>query len=475
MIFLEIFKTIESLKIISSSFTENWSSLSCSGKFEGIDKSVFKDLNREFKNENIQTSLRFQIENEVYDIDDFLEDIQPGDKWVVNINKSVIIQNKIGNSYHTNFFYSKSDFLLWSSKTNPFDKNHPFNQCAPIKIIVKDLEFSFGGINVLVCNQNDATTTFDKLDYKLPKHQDVLDLVHVISIKTHCINPENHLITFGKVDNYSKGLFKNSSIVLLSCIINEIHEDDKIIIRGVRRLDLNFCGVEDICIGHDYNELLLNAVQWVYSEKEKRELRLKLLLERITLDIDLKMPFITGLQFVIKDSLQQAKERYSFIVYERKDLYQKELKELLKDLKAISDLYSGKVRILLSNLLRDVLAAFLLVGITLFSKSAEIEKLISSNLINYVFKAFAGYFLLSAIFQFVVDFFDIIRSENEFSYWKNVSKEYMTQSEFNEHKSKTLDLRSSGSKILYVIVIVCYLVVAFICWNFICLWGKLIN
>jgi len=263
--------------------------------------------------------------------------------------------------------------------------------------------------------------------------------------------------------------------VLLSCIINEIHEDDKIIIRGVRRLDLNFCGEKDIYIGLDYNDLLLDAVQWVYRETEKRELRLKLLLERITLDIDLKIPFINGLQFVIKDSLQQAKERYSFIVYERKDLYQKELKELLKDLKAISDLYSGKVRSLLSNLLRDVLAAFLLIGITLFSKSTEIEKLIESNLINYIFKAFAGYFLLSAIFQFVVDFFDIVRSESEFSYWKNVSKEYMTQSEFNEHKSKTLDQRSSGSKTLYIIVLACYIIVAIICWNFTYIWGSLIN
>lgn len=474
MNFLEIFRSIETLKSISSSFTENWSSLSCSGKFEGTDKSPFKDINQEFENSKLQTSLRFQIGSDFLNVEEFLTDLQIGDKWTVNINKSVVTEKRKGNNYY-NFFYSKNDFQLWSSKTNPFDKNHPFNQYAPIKIIVKDLEFPFGGTNVLVCNQNDTTTTFDSLDYKLPKHQDVLDLVHVISIKTHCINPGNHLITFGKVDNYSKALFKNSSIVLLSCIINEIHEDDKIIIRGVRRLDLNLCGQDDICIGLDYNELLRNAVQWVYSEKEKRELRLKLLLERITLDIDIRTPFITGLQFVIMESLQQAKERYSFIVYERKDLYQKELKELLKDLKVISDLYSGKVRTLLSNLLRDVLAAFLLVGITLFSKSTEIEKLISSNLINYIFKAFAVYFLLSAIFQFVVDFFDIIRSENEFSYWKNVSKEYMTQSEFNEHKSKTLDPRSSGSKILYAIVLTCYIIVALVCWNFTCIWDKLIS
>lgn len=71
---------------------------------------------------------------------------------------------------------------------------------------------------------------------------------------------------------------------------------------------------------------------------------------------------------------------------ERRDAYAKELTNLLKDLKAQSDLYSSKVRSLLGNLTRDVLAGILLIGFTMFTKFTEIEKLSRyENIINIIF------------------------------------------------------------------------------------------
>ena len=130
------------------------------------------------------------------------------------------------------------------------------------------------------------------------------------------------------------------------------------------------------------------------------------------------LSYSQGLFFLIEEATNQAQERYNFITYDRKDLYQKELKDLLKDLKTLSELYSNKLRSLLSNLLRDVLAAFILVGITLFSKTNEISQLFENKLIRYIFVAFGFYFILSAVFQIVTDIFDVVRSNKEFDYWK---------------------------------------------------------
>ena len=46
----------------------------------------------------------------------------------------------------------------------------------------------------------------------------------------------------------------------------------------------------------------------------------------------------------IERNYEQAKERYSFVMLERRDAYAKELAILLKDLKQQSELYSAKLR-----------------------------------------------------------------------------------------------------------------------------------
>jgi hypothetical protein len=270
--------------------------------------------------------------------------------------------------------------------------------------------------------------------------------------------------------------YRNSILILLASLCNEIYDNGEIILRGYRRIKIklgnDYSGNE---VSAEYQENLANAVKWVYQSTERCDLRLKLLLERITLDIDYSLPYFQGLFNVIKEATNQAKERYSFIIYDRKDLYQKELKDLLKDLKTLSELYSNKLRSLLGNLLRDVLATFILVGITLFSKTTEITKLFENKLIKYVFIAFGVYFIVSAIFQLITDVFDVYRSNKEFDYWKNISREYMPQKDFEEHKSKTLTKRARGTMIIYAIVVIFYLAIAFACFKFPCIWGKIMN
>ena len=212
----------------------------------------------------------------------------------------------------------------------------------------------------------------------------------------------------------------------------------------------------DVNITKKYQDELFHAIQWVYETGEKSDLRLKLLLERVSLDINISESYPNGLCPIIQNALTQAKERYSFITYERKDKYDKELKELLNDTKKICDSYSSKIRGVLSNLLRDVLAAFIMIGITQLSKVNELQGLEKNNLIKYVFVAFGWYFIASALFQLIIDVIDVFHSYKELIYWKDLTKEYITKSEYSYHIKATVLKRLQGSAPIYFILILLY-------------------
>lgn len=204
-------------------------------------------------------------------------------------------------------------------------------------------------------------------------------------------------------------------------------------------------------------------MQWVYETGERADLRLKLLLERITLDVDFNESYPHALCFIIKGAFTQAKERYSFITYERKDKYDKELKDLLNDTKKLCDSYSSKIRGVLSNLLRDVLAAFIMIGITQLSKVSDLQQLKDNNLIKYVFIAFGWYFIVSAVFQLVIDALDVVRSYKELKYWKQLTKEYMIKSEYDSHIKATVLKRLWWSAPFYVVLILVYIGIGICC------------
>ena len=121
------------------------------------------------------------------------------------------------------------------------------------------------------------------------------------------------------------------------------------------------------------------------------------------------------------------------------------------------------------------MAAFIIIGITLFSKTTEIDNLFENKLIKYVFIAFGGYFILSVLFQAIIDLYDIRRSSKEFDYWKNVSREYMSHSDFKTYKSETIRKRAIGTMTIYCMVAFLYIIIAFICFNFPCIWSKITN
>lgn len=461
------FEKLSTLKNVSSQWEETWASFTLEGTYSSsINKSYFEDFFAESSDIGIKSLLNFSVLGDNIDLDNFADELVDGSEWKLHVNKDALSKDENG-VIHTFFFFAES-FKEWVQLSNPISPDHPFN-INKYSIEVYGINEVFGGNQFVVScdgHANMSNDNFKGIDESIPGE------CHSFLSNETLIKPSCHYVSFGVETELSKPFIRNSILVLAYSLCNELHENDKIVIRGVRRLECTFGKSASFTAPlMAYQEKLKHAVCWVYEKDYS--LRHKLLLDRITLDLDLDAPFIIGLSPVIYDALVQAKERYNFATYKRQDEYYKELRDLLKDIKGMSEQCNQKLRSILSNLSRDVLGALLLVGVTLLSKIAELSKLNDNHLVKYVFYGYGLYFLTSALLQLLVDIIDLYDTNREFDYWKNISRNYISNSEFAKYKKNTYGKRKCMFWIQYIVIILVYVFLAILCFNAYDIWLSL--
>lgn len=468
MKFDRIVEKLDFINGISISHSESWSNITFEGVYSNrYSSSFFSDLYDAFTIEEISKAIVFYIDNEKVLVSEFIEDLYEGSKWKIHINKASWL-GRIDDTHicHT-FFYYIDSFIKWIKESNPFEDDYPLNNNY-YHIYVKDFCEDFGGPNFLV-NGSDST-------YKLTLENFVPDLHVEHYIRINCnsdfiIAPHKHIICLGNVNNVSKFFYRNAILVFLASLCDEITKEKKIIIKGYKYIIMEIGGEtfkdEDLLI---YYNLLFDIYKWIYTSDDSQAIKKRLFAERASLDLYQNRPLYDSLYPILKEIYSQIKEQYSYIMYDRKDSYQKELRDMLKDIKSITDLFSNKIRSILGNLMRDVLAALILIGITLFSKVTEVNALFDNNLISYVFKAFGIYFWCSAILQTIFDFVDINRSYQELDYWKNITRSYISANRFLEYKEQTVNKRFRQLLWYYIFIILLYIGIGCFCYSFQSIW-----
>lgn len=472
MEFSKIIVNLQLLALVSTSKNESWSNLTLSGTFgDRYSKTYFSQLYESLDEIGISSAITLRIDNDPYSIEEFLDVISNKDVWNIHINKSVWLNKVDSHGIIHTFFLLKQEFLKWADDTDPFRSDNPFNGNC-IHIYVQDLNNSFGGPNFIV-NDSDDISIWNS-DLKISS-----DLIES-TIRIRCqeefiISPQKHIVTFGEVTAYSKYFYRNSIHVLLCSLCDEVSSDKEIIIRGPRIIRTHVAGnnfsADELV---DYQKTLISIVQWVFENSDNCCVKKNLFTDRVSLDLKSGVNLYDGLKSRITDIESQIKEQYRFILLDRKAEYQNELKELLNDIKSITDSVSEKVRSILSNLLRDVLAALVLVGITLFSQIDDIKKLYENNLINYVFYAFGIYFLISIVLQVVFDGMDMHKSLKDLEYWKSITHNYISKEQFNIYKHETLEKRFKSMSAYYIIIVLFYGVISLCCFNYSSIWNKLL-
>lgn len=456
--FNQLFIEFDSIKTFAK-ISESWAAINFKGTWKETTAFNFSELYNIINSVNLNFSFSCKIDNNIVDFETFQQDLLEGSSWEFNINKISRIQD---NKY--NFFYSIEEFKKWSLSLSCFDSENPIIKNELLQIVVNELKVEdfIVANNYIICDSLGVSKFAESPE--IPSFEKITTNVHIAARENFILEPKKLYIESGNYSKITAPFFEMCGKSLGSCLVSEIVNENQIILRGIRKIELPIYNTK---VTFDLNKLreLKNVIKWIYEEKT--DLKIKLFLDRFTLDLDLNKDYISELLKLNKTCFEQAKERFSFITFERKDQFQKELRDLLKDLKNLSDLYTTKVRSLLSNLLRDVLAGLILIGITILSK-VDLSTISSSNsIIDLVFKAFAAYFLISISYQSVFDLIDIKKTKKELIFWKKTSREYISDKEFDDYLYSTVGEREKFTYSFYILLIISYLGLAYISFNFV--------
>lgn len=464
-IYIKIISKLQQLASLGKINQDIWSSLSIEGDYGQQIIPLFIDVFSLCKKANVVHSLAFELESISIDGEELQHYSSSNifQSWRVKITKEIWVKSETGG-YFVNFFMASNNCVQWLDGQDILEASHPINKTSPLKIIIVDLPKSFGGEWLQFISVSDKQAEPYKNNIQLPQFDVIKKNVRISPSLNIAFNPNSFVLEQGDFNSeLAQVVIKKAIKVLAACLSSEIHSLNKVYLDGFKKIEIALVNGSDTFSRQQYTRLV-QAVKWIYENSIGT--RKKLFCERISLEVNLEFSLMYNLALLLELSLTQAQERFEFVILERKDAYLKELKDLLKDLRTQSDLYSAKIRTLLSNFLRDALAGIALIGFTVFTKFTDNISLNKSNLLKYVFYGLAIYYLGSIILQMFVDIADIVVTIQELKYWKKAAKELIPEKEFKKHYQESLSLRTYSLYILYPVIMLLYIGIAFACYKY---------
>jgi len=413
------------------------------------------------------------IDGENIDFQEDEEDFYLDQPWrLIFAKTSIAKQLKARENESTFLFISLNGFQKWLKNVDPFVKKSNFDPdfAEPVTFRIQGLKNSFGGPMLWVLPIGAESPKI--IQSNLPESSDVCGLIHINADKAVNIYPNGFALTWGNIDapeaNHLRYL---SAMVLAVCLSQElkyIDGDLKITLRGAKRIVLSLTDSTKIP-SSTFLGSLVDAVRWVYAEKP--ETRIKLLMDRLSVDIQTDQTFLKGMECFLNDAIHQAKDSYDFVILDRKDAYYKELREVMKDMKSQADLFASKIRDLVGSLTRDILGVMFAVGFAFFGKfdSSKLHELLTSTHLALFLKVLSGYLVLSFILQFSIHWADARLSESESKKWLSVLRNYTTKADNDDYFVKPMLKRKWSLRIGLVVAGLIYLLSSFIVWNLQCI------
>lgn len=471
-----IISSFDALIAVSNDFHENWENAYFSGGYADSIYDILIEI-LEFSNINEISGVSLKIDKldedigELYRLKSDLEELQ---EWSVHIHKPSMLGDKNKNITTRDFLFFKIEEFIRSSKeivTLECENNIFMRDSRPVKIQVNGLHKSFGGERIAVTGIGRESTIPDEWPIevmRLPTDETIKKYIHNTSSVISSLSPRPFSLSWGDLDSEFAIPFKRLFLIsLCSCIVNEYNSKDRVILDGARHIEIPLIKDSDVTPEFEKIQKIKSAVEWIFQEKP--DTRLEIIIDRLTLDIERFSSLTSGCIEFIEDAKNHSVRKYRFIIRERKDEYAKELGSLLKDLRLHADLYAEKIRSLLSGLLRDTLAAFLLISLGLASKFGKNSSILFSMEADFLFKAFSVYLISSAFLQIIINAKDISSSKKEMLYWNNVARNHMAMEDVKEHLDNSLRSRNRSYIYLTCLILFVYLVLSIVAWKFQCL------
>ncbi|ALC15614.1 hypothetical protein DSOUD_0827 [Desulfuromonas soudanensis] len=390
-------------------------------------------------------------------------------EWRLSVNKNGFVNGEVFEETDVKqvLFCSIDSFRAWAGGINPFllDKDL-FHAGRPVKIFVNGLAKAFGGPRIAVCPLTPIALPASWLGpFKLPPDTELRTHIHVATSFNMRLEPASFLLNWGNVDDQDAEPFRNLCAKSLSaCLVQEFFDVDHVTLNGTKRRSLPLVATGDVAPTGNQLESLYSAIEWGFSENA--DTRILLIVDRLSLDIPEGASFVEGIKNRIDEALEHAKNKYRFVILKRKEEHSKELANIQKELRTQSDLFAQKVRSLLNGLLRDFLAALLLVSIGLFARFIKDINVLQSLEAGLLFRALGVYFLVSVSLQALVHWRDLRISEKEMIFWtSDLTRSYMTPDELKKLTEESIKERKTSCYRQAALIIFLYVAIGLFSWN----------
>jgi hypothetical protein len=330
--------------------------------------------------------------------------------------------------FRTILFLSAAEFFRWATEIDAFCVNDEWG--APggaVRILVDGIKLSFGGPRLAV-----AEVTADGIPDDWPRawcgpnDEDIKKQVHLLTDKATIVDPGRFLLDWGAIDLPGAAPFRAlGAQTLATSLVQVSYRNNRVLLKGAKMLEVPlYDEARDAPNAGDLGRLRI-AVEWVYQERP--EIRAELIADRLSLDLQAGESLVHGACRLMDDALAQAKERYRFVIAEKKEAWVKELREVLKDVQGQSQLYSDKLRSIMNSLLRDVLAALLLISLGLFARIGRSQDILGSHEAEVLFRALSLYLVASIVLQAFVHLRDVLTSDSEVRRWAKQTRTHLGQ------------------------------------------------
>ena len=231
-------------------------------------------------------------------------------EWKLSLHKARLLIDE----NHKVFIMSKA-FIEWANQLTPTRTlGCDFNK--PLTIFIKGLAEAFGGPSLRFIPVNAENFVSPEHTVDFPDEKQVRSIVRVTSSNHIHLNPNSVALSWGNRDQPEALPFKRFFMAVMTlCFAQEIYvrnDEVRVMLRGTKNLDSNLTPNWTFEISTKVLDDTATAITWMFQERV--ETRQRLLSDRLSLDITDGSSFIRGVSEHVNNALDQAKERYGFVM-----------------------------------------------------------------------------------------------------------------------------------------------------------------
>lgn len=417
------------------------------------------------KNQSISHPV-IRIDEQAFEDDDEWS-FHYGKPWRVVLSK-IGISREIDVEGQNLFFFSVENFEKWIDGLNPLAGGLGDSLEIPVNIVVAGLDSAFGGefFSIMPLEKIKA---YKENPSNLPDNHKVHSIVRTNNSDVLLqINPKYWHITWGESNSkIFLSFLRHSCLVMAASLVTEVKCNKNIyevLIRGIKQKSFSLWSFGTELKWRRLEKELVEAVDWIYQEKT--ETKLNILLDRISIDAD-DSCWIANLYKILNLAFKQAKDSYIFIINDRKDAYNKEMRDVLKDMKSQADLYASKVRDLVNNASRDALGIIIFIGLSFVNKfdPGKLIILLGSKELSVFSKFLAVYLFLSCALQIITHVTDAYLSLKESEKWLLILRNYTSSQDAADRFINPLKARRDVLFFALFLSALIYLILIVIVWN----------